>query len=158
QRAAELVALERRDRRGRVLEKGGGGGPALAGAVEGGGGKNVCGRAGEGERDGARAGAGLGAAGVGASLGPARRGPAQRAAGGAARRPVPLRVHVGAVHLEADLVRPRTRDRHLRAHAAIDRLRGGRGRRDAELEQRQLAEVAPVQRELADLALIDESG
>ena len=156
ERAAELVALEGWNRLGRIVEVRARVERAVAAELEAGSREAVRSRARDGHDDSPGAAAVFGAVVVDEHLELAHGVDAEHAAGGAAGRAVALGVHVRAVHLEADLVRPGAGDRDLRAHAAIDRLRRGGRRGDAELEQRQLGEVAAVERQLANLVLIDE--
>src|SRR5206468_1884291 len=106
--------------------------------------------------DAACAAAVLGAVVVDQHLELAHRLDAQQAAGGAAGRAVALRIRVGAVDLITDLIRPGARNRYLRSHPAIDLLLRARRRGDAWLQERELAEIAAVQRQLADLLLLHE--
>ena len=79
----------------------------------------------------------------------------EQATGRAARGAIPLKVHVGPIELIVDLVRPGTGHRHLRAHAAVDLTRSSRRCQHAGLQEGQLAEVAAVQWQLANLLGVD---
>ena len=156
--AANLMAIERRDVRVRVVEVVLRIERLVTEEPEGAAAQAVRSGARDGGDDAAAAPAILRAVVVDEDLELANGFHAQQTTGGASRRSIALEVHVGAVELVANLVGPRAGDRDLGPHPAVHLPRRRRRCDDSRLEQRQLAEVPTVERQLANLLRVDDGG
>ena len=158
QRRAELVAFEGRDRLVAGIEKVLGVERRIAQELEGRAVHGVGPGAGDGVDHAAGGAAELGRVGVGQHLELEHRLDAEQDAGDRAGRLVVDVVDVGPVEQEVVLFGARPVDRDLGRAAPDDVVSGGQRRPDARLQERELLERAAVEREVPDLAIVDQSG